>query len=159
MLYWVFDLDATLYKIDDSLIFTYSLLNRDLQLNYLLSILPCKKIIFSNGTKGHVLTTIKKLEIEDTFERRNIYGRDTLNDLKPNVSAFNKLIKRVDIKTNDKVVFFEDNVDNLITAKNFNWITVLVSERKVLIPEIDFWFPTIHVALNYFNSKISITKK
>jgi FMN phosphatase YigB (HAD superfamily) len=158
MLYWVFDLDATLYKVDDSLIFTYSLLNRDLQLNYLLSILPCKKIIFSNGTKGHVLTTIKKLEIEDIFERSNIYGRDTLNDLKPNVSAFNKLIKRVDIKTNDKVVFFEDNVDNLITAKNFNWITVLVSERKVLIPEIDFWFPNIHVALNYFNSKISMKK-
>ena len=53
------------------------------------------------------------------------------------------------IKNTDKVVFFEDSFENLITAKNYNWINVYINQRKSLMQEVDFNF-TINIALNYF---------
>jgi hypothetical protein len=51
-------------------------------------------------------------------------------------------------------VFFEDTVENLVTSKSYNWITVLISPRKNLLPEVDFTFPNCNVALNFFLMEI-----
>ena len=71
----------------------------------------------------------------------NIHARDTLNALKPGIESFDRIIQKVGITPRDKVVFFEDTIENLITSKSYNWITVLISPRKNLLPEVDFCFP------------------
>ena len=63
------------------------------------------------------------------------------------------------IKQNDRIVFFEDTAENLITAKSLGWITVLIGNKKPMINDIDFWFSDINQALNYFNSVISLHNK
>ena len=50
MLYWIFDLDQTLYRLERNTQFRYSLLNKNTQLDTQLRILPLKKILFTNGT-------------------------------------------------------------------------------------------------------------
>ena len=153
MLYWIFDLDYTLYDIPMEISFNYNLLDKDFQLNYLLGKLPCKKYIFTNGTFNHGIICLNKMDIVNNFEQ--IIARDTINDLKPNFSSFRQFKNLTNIKEKDKCVFFEDSVENLIQAKNFGWITVLITKKNVIDENIDFQFPNIHVALNYFLSKIN----
>ena len=58
------------------------------------------------------------------------------------------------ITLNDKCIFFDDLPENLINAKSFNWVAVLINKNRYVHESIDFWFPSIHIALNYFISKI-----
>ena len=153
MLYWIFDLDYTLYDLPMERNFNYKLLTEDTQLNYLLKMLPFKKYIFTNGTFSHGLLCLDKINIINNFEK--IIARDTIKDLKPNFSSFKKFIALTNINAKDKCVFFEDSVNNLIQAKNFGWITVLITKENIINENIDFQFPNIHVALNYFLSKIN----
>ena len=67
MLYWIFDLDQTLYQLPNNVSFNYNRLIEDQQLNYLLVMLPSRKIIFTNGTYNHGLTCLNKLKIMDNF--------------------------------------------------------------------------------------------
>ena len=153
MLYWIFDLDYTLYDLPMEKNFNYSLLNNDAQLNYLLKQLPFKKYIFTNGTFSHGIMCLQKMNIINNFDK--IIARDTINDLKPNFSSFRKFNEIANIKKKDKCIFFEDNIDNLIQAKNFGWITILITKENVINENVDFQFPNVIVALNYFLSKIN----
>ena len=157
MLYWIFDVDHTLYQLPkDTPFFSYSFLFPDPQLKYLIGELPCQKLLFTNGTYEHGILTAKKLGIKDKFPDKKIVGRDTLKGLlKPDITAFHKFMQLMKIKQNDKVVFFEDSAENLITAKSLGWITVLIGSKRPLINDIDFWFSDINQALNYFNNVIS----
>tara|TARA_Y100000287_G_C14083686_1_gene286868 strand:+ start:36 stop:521 length:486 start_codon:yes stop_codon:yes gene_type:complete len=160
MLYWVFDVDHTLYQLPkDAPFFSYSFLSPDPQLKYLLSVIPCKKLLFTNGTKDHGIMTVKKLNVKEKFPDNCVVGRDTLNGiLKPDINAFEEFIRLMKINSNDKIVFFEDSPENLVTAKSLGWITVLIGRRKPMINDIDFWFTDINQALNYFNNCISKNK-
>lgn len=153
MLYWIFDLDHTLYTLNKNEHFRYSLLEKNSQLDAQLNILPLKKILFTNGTIGHAYKALEKIGILHHF-KGNIHARDTLNALKPGIESFDRIIQRVGITPRDKVVFFEDTIENLITSKSYNWITVLISPRKNLLPEVDFCFPNCNVALNFFLMEI-----
>ena len=75
------------------------------------------------------------------------------------MESFDRIIQKVGIKPQDKVVFFEDTVENLITSKGYNWITVLISPRKNLLREVDFFFPNCNVALNFFLMEIVNERK
>ena len=98
---------------------------------------------------------MKKLGVKELFPNNKIVGRDTLDGLlKPDINAFHEFMSMMNIKKNDKVVFFEDSAENLITAKSLGWITVLIGNKKPLICDIDFSFSDINQALNYFNSII-----
>lgn len=154
MLYWIFDLDHTLYNLSKRERFSYSKLGKNTQLNAQLYLLPCIKILFTNGTVGHAVTSLKKIGIYDHFKGR-IFARDNLNAMKPNMSAYEKLMTVSGIKSYDKVVFFEDSVENLITAKNYNWITILICQKRCLLAEVDFCFSNVNIALNFFLSEIS----
>lgn len=156
MLYWVFDLDATLYQLDEQTQFDYELLHPDNQLSYLLKKLPLRRIIFTNGTLGHAHLCINKIQLKYCFH--NIVARDTIQDLKPTNSSFEKFMKVNNIKKEDKCVFFDDMPDNLIAAKNHGWITVLISPNNSIHENIDFHFSNIHVAINYFLSRINTPK-
>ena len=84
MLYWIFDLDYTLYQLPQGVDFDYKHLKNDSQLKYLLSMLPCKKKIFTNGTYNHALVCLDKLGLEENFDQ--ITARDTIKDYKPNIT-------------------------------------------------------------------------
>lgn len=153
MLHWIFDLDYTLYDIPIEVNFNYSLLKQDTQLSYLLEKLPFNKFIFTNGTFQHGMSCLQIMNILNNFDK--IVARDTINDLKPNITSFKQFINLTNIKNKDKCIFFEDNIDNLMQAKNLGWITVLITKKHIINENIDFQFPNIHVALNYFLSKIN----
>lgn len=153
MLYWVFDLDYTLYQLPIYLDFQYNYLSKDEDLKYLLDILPLKKILYTNGTVGHARECINIMGLKKTFNKK--ICRETVNNImKPHMDSFKQFIRLCNIKKDDKVVFFEDSIENLITAKKLGWITVLIQPNKIKLKEIDFWFPNIHKALTFFNKKI-----
>jgi putative hydrolase of the HAD superfamily len=154
MLYWIFDLDFTLYQFPKRTPFSYERLSNDSQLRYLLKKLPCNKLMFTNGTVFHADTCMKRMNIEECFD--NVIARDSIQDLKPNQTAYQKFEIFNKINQDDKCVFFEDTVENLIAAKDRGWITVLIHPDRTTNQHenIDFYFPNIYVALNYFNQKI-----
>ena len=152
MLYWVFDLDLTLYQLPSNVEFSYKYLTPNGHLNYLLIMLPSKKLIFTNGTENHAELSLNKLEIKHNFS--SIVARDTIRDLKPNYDSFIKFKRINKIKINDKCVFFDDLAENLISAKQHNWITVLINKNNYIHESIDFWFTNIYIALNFFICKI-----
>ena len=152
MLLWIFDLDYTLYNLPKTIQFQHNYLKRDNYLGILLSFLPNKKLIFTNGTENHAELSLNKLDIKHNFS--SIVARDTIRDLKPNYDSFIKFKRINKIKINDKCVFFDDLAENLISAKQHNWITVLINKNNYIHESIDFWFTNIYIALNFFICKI-----
>jgi HAD superfamily hydrolase (TIGR01509 family) len=153
MLYWIFDLDQTLYQLPSNVDFNYKLLKKNEHLKYLLDVLPSTKLIFTNGTYNHAKICLNKIDIENNF--KSIISRDKILTLKPEHDSYIRCMNLNNITNNDKCVFFDDLPDNLINAKSFGWITVLINRNRYIDEQIDFWFPNIYVALNYFVSKIN----
>ena len=73
-----------------------------------------------------------------------------MKDLKPNIPAFKKMMLLSDIKLEDRCIFFDDSLINLIQAKKFGWITVYINPRIISHQSIDYSFSNIHIALDYF---------
>lgn len=156
MLYWVFDLDNTLYQVYNQR-FGYHLLKVDKSLQQMLSMLPCKRVIFTNANLAHAKLCLQYMEIIDKFH--TVIHRDIISDIKPNLRAFVRMMLLSGINRNDKCIFFEDNLSNLIMAKSLGWITVYISPNIISHPSIDYSFSNINVALKYFINIISNKKK
>ena len=110
MLYWIFDLDYTLYDLNKKDRFEYSYLEPDDYLNKCLNRLPCKKIVFTNGTLDHAYKCLERMSITNRFNK--IIARDMIRCLKPDINAYKKTMLLCDIDLNDKCVFFEDSINN-----------------------------------------------
>ena len=158
MLHFVFDLDYTLYQTKEKTGFEYYMLNINPYLDRLLKAIKCNKILFTNGTFNHALKCIDLIGIKDHFPNDKIVARDTINDLKPQYSAFDKFIKCQNIKPDDHVFFFEDSVMNLMESKKYNWITFYIGDFDVnQFSKINKSFKNIEEALEYIiykNEKI-----
>ena len=83
-----------------------------------------------------------------------------LTGFKPDISSYMRLFKIANIKMEEKTIFFEDTVDNLLMAKNLGWITVFISPNinirinvKRKFKNIDYVFSNIIEATNYFLNK------
>lgn len=150
MLYLVFDLDDTLYQIP---YFDYELIKKNMKLKKLLDLLPFKKIIFTNGTYGHAIKTLDLIGIRECFDI--IEARDTLGDMKPKMTCFNKFISKTKInKSKDHVIFFEDNLSNLGVAKMYNWLTFYIgSDDHSFLPFVDICFQNIEDSLKFIKKK------
>jgi len=144
----VFDLDDTLLmsnsynKYDD--IREHTNLNEQLN-NY-----DCKKFIYTNGTYGHAISSLKNMNSLENFS--DIFARDTLQHYKPNPKSFNEVCNILyhSHNLNDNIIFFDDLPSNLQAANYFNWTTVWIhpSSKNYNIPNyIDYSFPDIITAL------------
>lgn len=151
---WVFDLDNTIYNTDN---LNYSNISNDNYLKCLLNNLEGNKYIFTNATLGHAEMVLNRLGVLDIFD--NIIDRTEMQTLKPHKAAFNYFIENTNLNRNRETVFFEDTINNLITAKrDFGWITVLILPQTSSISRtqkrseyIDYTYRDIHTAVENFS--------
>ena len=150
MINWVFDLDLTLYEIHGN-IFSYKNIIKPDNLRENLKKLIGRKVMFTNGNLEHSLTCINLLNLKYVFHK--VLCRE-LTGYKPSINSYIKAYHLTGMKQDEKTFFFEDTVVNLEMAKKFNWITVLINPNSHIHEDIDFWFPNIYIALNYFLCKL-----
>lgn len=157
-LYFIFDLDYTLYNLNKNEEFDYKNLNKDNFLNFLLNNYPLnkfKKIIFTNAMKIHADHCLEIMGIPKNIFK-DIVARDTIDDLKPNLSAFEKFKLITNITDFDKCIFFEDSIENLETAKQIGWKTIYIGPKlEKYYTYIDLQFTNIHEALQFFFDKFN----
>jgi putative hydrolase of the HAD superfamily len=160
MLHFVFDLDYTLYQTQSEGYFDYSQLKENKYLDFLLGNIPFNKIIFTNGTYSHALACLEIMKLKHHFPDHKIVARDTINDLKPNMESFDKFKKHQDIKNNDKVIFFEDSVENLLASKKIDWITIYIGKHNVSqFKSINKQFENIETSLEFIIDKNNIVTR
>jgi FMN phosphatase YigB (HAD superfamily) len=157
MVKYIFDLDYTLYSSNDVIDNTtsvefYDSFKPKYFMNHLLDELNGNNYIFTNGNFEHAMTVVKKMNLATNF--KDILSRDMVNEnLKPDPQVYDEAIKKFKIRKNETVFFFEDSIENLISAKQFfNWNTVLIDPkyRGKKDEFLDYVFPTIEEALLFF---------
>jgi len=104
------------------------ILFRDEKLINILSKIPYKKYIFTNGSKNHALSVLSHLEILDFFEK--IYSIEDLDfHPKPSDESFERFIKLTGVSPH-KSYFIDDMPENITKAKEFGFKTVLISKKS-----------------------------
>ncbi len=152
---YIFDLDNTIYsdkEVNENESLFYQSLKKKPFINNLITQLK-DVYLFSNGTQEHVEKTINLMDLNKFFYNKNTLSRDSMNGLmKPDLTVFDMALDRFSLKSNDNIYFFEDNLDNLYTAKVYlNWTTVLIDDEIKIKPDfIDYIFPKIENALLHF---------
>lgn len=145
MIYWIFDLDNTLYQGE---LINYNQLKPANKLYVLIKNLPGKKILFTNGTGGHARMCILRMKLQNLFDC--IIHRDLIQDLKPNMNAYYRMIRLCNISPNDNCIFFEDTLINLVSAKKLGWKTVFIDNNIINNRYVDYSFTNIYKSLAYF---------
>ncbi|CAN8301288.1 unnamed protein product [Cochlearia groenlandica] len=132
----------------------YQNLKPDPVLRNLLISLPFQKLVFSNGDETHVTKALKRLGIEDCFER--IISFETLNPkinetdqithfpviCKPEKTAFEKAFDIAQVNPH-KTLFFDDSVRNIQAGKAMGLHTVLVGKSEK-VEGSDYALKSIH---------------
>ena len=147
---FIFDLDDTIIYYPFGIV-DYRNIRVDENLSIILNNLNHPKIIYSNGTHGHVREVLNSMNLSNTFNK--IYARDTIPYMKPYIDSF-KFVEQ-DIKEyykdKNKYYFFDDRLENLQTAKSRGWETIWVHDDFMNCPYyVDYSFPNIHTAAMYF---------
>lgn len=164
MVKFIFDLDLTLYSENDYTdhsnprIF-YSSFKEKRVLKQLLTLIDYKKYILTNASYDHAVDVMKRLNIIDQFH--SIISSDIANDkFKPDREIYDLAIKTFKVNKNETIYFFEDQIDNLKTAKKeYGWNTILITPQKMRKPQyVDYIFPTIEEALLYFIVKDKVKR-
>ena len=157
---YVFDLDQTLYTLNDisqldNLNTLYKSFKPNQFLKDLLKSIPYPKYILTNANTSHAVQVLKKLDLLSSFD--DILTADHFTNLKPHPEPYNTAIEKFNLTNSENIIFFEDNIFNLETAKNYyNWTTVLIHPTTQLTnkPEyIDFNFSNVENAILFFKIK------
>jgi FMN phosphatase YigB (HAD superfamily) len=164
MIILVFDLDDTLLMSNEYT--KYENIKFNSQLSNLLNSIKYKKIIYSNGTYGHVNNSLPKLVSNNIFNE--IYARDTIPAMKPHFKSFNYVKNSIFYNQNlnkykdISYIFFDDNLDNMKTAKEIGWTTVWIPHRNYNTSIknnnynfVDYKYDNIIIALNNINTIIN----
>lgn len=127
----VFDLDDTIlmhkqfrYGLD------YDLIKYDTNIDLFLSNLDGPKYIYTNGTFGHADKSLQMMNLSHHF--KTIYARDTLDSMKPEYLSLKQvyldILKQNNLSYYDPhtVYFYDDQLVNLNTAKQFGWKTIWI---------------------------------
>ena len=122
MNYYIFDLDNTLYKLNENMkivnTIDITLLNKLKTQGTI--------IMFSNATYHHCVYWSSILNIKEYFS--SIISSDNLQHTKPNPLSYEKVIELYNIKETDNVYFFDDIPINLYSASKYNWKTFLINK-------------------------------
>ena len=118
-------------------------LNPDPELNALISALPGRKIVFTNGDGFHAGRVITKLDMDGLFD--GIFHLEHANFVpKPSLATFEIMMKAHVVSPAD-TVFFEDSPRNLKPAFDLGMKTVLVGPAALENTDhfIDFRSPSL----------------
>ncbi len=126
------DPDAFLDYVHD---IDHSVLNADPRLEALLSALPGRKLIYTNGSAYHAESVVKRLGVAHHFD--DIYDiRASAYIPKPDPAAYAAMIAKHAV-TPAKAVMFEDSYKNLAPAAALGMTTVYVRHGGDLVREGD----------------------
>jgi hypothetical protein len=168
----IFDVDYTLYNskdipkeendTEDITENFYTLFTPKVQLIKLLQEYKGEIYLFSNGNLCHVQEVIDKTNLSSIFKKNHIATLDNYLDRpKPYVKAYKYVIDSFNIKDDDSVYFFEDNLDNLKVAKHkYNWNTIFIDEEKTTNKKtshysfVDYTFKDALKSLKYLIPKL-----
>ena len=96
----------------------------DARLRDALQRLPGRRLVFTNGSARHAERVLEKLGLADLFE--DVFHAEAADLVaKPDPRAFERLIRRHDVRPHD-TAFFEDRAVNLRPAARLGMTTVLV---------------------------------
>ncbi len=149
---YVFDLDDTLIIHESSKV-KYHMIKHDVLLDNLLRHSHSnKKYIYTNGTLDHALVCIDNLNMKHHFKR--LFTRTDLRFMKPYKESFEEVEYKIKVDCVNKeinIIFFDDQLNNLETAKTLNWTTIWIHPNFMdQYDYVDFSFPNIYQALLYF---------
>jgi FMN phosphatase YigB (HAD superfamily) len=154
MIYFLFDLDDTLIMHPKDTQLSYNLVKPDHTLNKLLSKCNGECYIYTNGTGGHALECIERMNIKDNFTK--IYSRDTLPFMKPDFRSFKSVHNDIYRGGNDIFFFFDDRLENLKAASSIGWVTYWIHPEYIKAINYQFVtmaFPNIYDCLTYLENK------
>jgi putative hydrolase of the HAD superfamily len=106
----------------------HSVLPDSPQLRRAIEALPGRKLIFTNGSKGHANSVTKALGLDGIFDGV-VDIIDTGFTPKPQLPAYDHLVESFDVDPN-RSVLFEDLARNLLPAHQMGFVTVLVTSDK-----------------------------
>ncbi len=153
MKHFLFDMDDTLYKHPKDKKQMYNI-HKNEKLIQLLNDCNYKKYIYTNATYSHANFILNKLGIDDYFQK--IYSRDNIPEMKPNSQSAFDIEKDISKKyESNQFYFFDDLLDNLKMGKKRHWVTIWIHpfyKHKDRYPFIDYSFPDIYSAVQYFNT-------
>ena len=147
---FIFDLDDTIIYYPNNIV-NYDNIKFDSNLFNLLEKLNSTKIIYTNGTYGHAEVVLNNMKLNSLFNK--IYARDTIPLMKPHINSFKYVEKDIKnhINKNNEYYFFDDRLDNLMTAKSLGWVTIFINLNFIDKPlYVDHSFSNIHSAVMYF---------
>jgi FMN phosphatase YigB (HAD superfamily) len=154
MIYYIFDLDDTLIMHEGGVAKSYDSIEPDYRLNYLLGKCRGESHIYTNGTGGHALECIERMDIKRNFTK--VYSRDTIPFMKPDFRSFKAVHNDIYRNPNDKFFFFDDQLVNLKIARSIGWFTFWIHpdyKQAVNYPFVTMAFPNIYECLTYLENK------
>lgn len=147
------------YSILEKIILRYQqTFQYDEYLDTLMKNIPYPKHVITNSRNIHCFTTLHLLGIQKHMNI--ILTADTQPLMKPYLMIY-KHFEHLNQK-NYQNIFFDDRPENLIIPKKLGWITVLINpiiyKKKSILSKIDYIFPNIYQALEYFYLEINRNK-
>ncbi len=118
-------------------------LHPDPELHALITRLPGRKIVFTNGDGFHAGRLLAKLEMTDLFD--GVFHLEHANFVpKPNLATF-ELMMKAHIVTASEAAFFEDSPRNLKPAYSLGMKTILVGPHAAANTDdfVDFRSPSL----------------
>lgn len=154
MIYYIFDLDDTLIMHKKGISLDYNMIQPDTKLNRLLNNCKGECYIYTNGTGGHALECINRMNIKNNFTK--IYSRDTIAFMKPDFRSFKLVHNDIYRDGNDIFFFFDDRLENLKIAASVGWVTYWIHPeyiKAINYPFVTMAFPNIYECLIYLENK------
>jgi len=114
----------------------------DPELAQLISALPGRRIVFTNGGRAYAHAILDRIGVADAFER--VVALEDVGFVpKPEREAFARLIALCDIAP-ERTTMFEDHARNLETAAEFGFATVLVGAGATIGGVVQYATPRLH---------------
>tara|TARA_B110000971_G_C19868062_1_gene434848 strand:+ start:68 stop:541 length:474 start_codon:yes stop_codon:yes gene_type:complete len=156
MIHYVFDLDDTLILHTKGVPINYEAIPADGELSAMLQRCKGPCYIYTNGTGGHALDIIEKMNIYHDFEK--IYSRDTIPYMKPDLRSFNDVQDDISLRdpSPKQIFFFDDLLENLQTAHDLGWITFWIHPQArgyMSHSFVNMGFINIKECLSYLETK------
>jgi putative hydrolase of the HAD superfamily len=112
------------------------------ELDAALAQIPLEKVVFTNASREHAERVLERLGIRHHFQRI-IDVRDVDYESKPQKMAYQRICELLKVRPQD-CALIEDNVRNLLPAKELGMTTVLVQDGHGKSADgIDFRIPRI----------------